>query len=205
MPDGRTHTQIQHFPQSAWRKAMNRIRFHFVVERTNVVEVAVPHEATHHERAQARVAQHGLHRRGRRAHTRFAHDIGEALRNALRQMRRKIVGEVVQPQNGKIFAAGCLYHVRIVQARPDDDQAGAVELIRALQVLANVELIKTMYACYQTLPEDISIIHVKGHAGVEGNEIADRMCFVAMQNKVEDFEEYLGSESIDELLAINAD
>ena len=73
------------------------------------------------------------------------------------------------------------------------------------EVLANVELIKTMYACYQTLPEDISIIHVKGHAGVEGNEIADRMCFVAMQNKVEDFEEYLGSESIGELLAINAD
>ena len=73
------------------------------------------------------------------------------------------------------------------------------------EVLANAELIKKMYECYIELPSSLSIVHVKGHSGVEGNELADRMCFVAMQNKVEAFEEYKGSESIEELLALTAD
>ncbi|MFT4797337.1 MAG: ribonuclease HI [Candidatus Azotimanducaceae bacterium] len=71
-------------------------------------------------------------------------------------------------------------------------------------VLANAELIKKMYECYVQLPSSLSIIHVKGHSGVEGNELADRMCFVAMQNKVTDFEKYEGTESIEELLALTA-
>lgn len=73
------------------------------------------------------------------------------------------------------------------------------------EVLANVELIKAMYACYVELPKDLSIVHVKGHSGVEGNELADRMCFVAMQNKVEGFDAYQGTESIEELLALGSD
>jgi ribonuclease HI len=73
------------------------------------------------------------------------------------------------------------------------------------EVLANAELIKKMYECYVELPSSLSIVHVKGHSGVEGNELADRMCFVAMQNKVERFEEYDGMESIEELLALTAD
>ena len=70
------------------------------------------------------------------------------------------------------------------------------------QVLANADLIKKMYEYYLQLPENLSVIHVKGHSGVEGNELADRMCFIAMQNKVTDFEEYEGAESIEELLAL---
>jgi ribonuclease HI len=72
-------------------------------------------------------------------------------------------------------------------------------------VLANAELIKTMYECYVQLPSSLSIIHVKGHSGVEGNELADRMCFIAMRNKVEDFAKYEGTESIAELLALTTE
>ena len=72
------------------------------------------------------------------------------------------------------------------------------------EVLANAELIKEMYECYVQLPSSLSIIHVKGHSGVEGNELADRMCFIAMQNKVVDFEKYEGTESTEELLALTA-
>lgn len=72
------------------------------------------------------------------------------------------------------------------------------------EVLANSELIKNMYECYVQLPSSLSIIHVKGHSGVEGNELADRMCFIAMQNKVEGFIEYEGPETIKELLALNS-
>ncbi len=73
------------------------------------------------------------------------------------------------------------------------------------EVLANAELIKKMYECYVQLPSDLSIIHVKGHSGVEGNELADRMCFIAMQNKVQAFVKYEGAESISELLALTAE
>jgi len=73
------------------------------------------------------------------------------------------------------------------------------------EVLANADLIKKMYEYYVQLPSSLSIIHVKGHSGVEGNELADRMCFLAMQNKVEDFVKYEGAESIEELLALTAD
>tara|TARA_R110002072_G_scaffold2252_2_gene18560 strand:- start:19574 stop:20317 length:744 start_codon:yes stop_codon:yes gene_type:complete len=73
------------------------------------------------------------------------------------------------------------------------------------EVLANAELIKKMYECYVELPSSLSIIHVKGHSGVEGNELADRMCFIAMRDKVEGFEAYEGSESIEELLALTTE
>ena len=73
------------------------------------------------------------------------------------------------------------------------------------EVLANAALIKEMYQCYVELPSSLSIVHVKGHSGVEGNELADRMCLLAMQNKVEGFEEYDGIESVEELLALNTD
>ena len=73
------------------------------------------------------------------------------------------------------------------------------------EVLANAELIKKMYACFVQLPADLSIIHVKGHSGVEGNELADRMCFIAMRDKVTEFEEYAGNESIEGLLALSND
>ena len=61
-----------------------------------------------------------------------------------------------------------------------------------------------MYECYLQIPSSLSIIHVKGHAGVEGNELADRMCFIAMQNKVKDLVKYEGDETIKELLALNS-
>jgi len=72
------------------------------------------------------------------------------------------------------------------------------------EVLANADLIKKMYERYVQLPASLSIIHVKGHSGVEGNELADRMCFLAMQNKVKDFVKYESTESIEELLALTA-
>jgi hypothetical protein len=62
-----------------------------------------------------------------------------------------------------------------------------------------------MYEFNIQLPKILSIILVKSHSGVEENELADRMCFVAMKNKVEDFKEFIGSESANALLALNAD
>ena len=72
------------------------------------------------------------------------------------------------------------------------------------EILANAHLIEKMYALYIQLPDSIGIIHVKGHSGVEGNELADRMCFVAMRNKMETFSVYEGEESIESLLALGS-
>ena len=44
--------------------------------------------------------------------------------------------------------------------------------------------------------------HVKGHAGVEGNELADRMSVIAIDEKETDLCRYNDSSSIDELLAM---
>ncbi len=44
------------------------------------------------------------------------------------------------------------------------------------------------------------VAHVKGHAGVQGNELADRMSVVAVEQQATDLCRYEGSASISELL-----
>jgi ribonuclease HI len=68
--------------------------------------------------------------------------------------------------------------------------------------LANADLIKTMYDLYCRIERDISIIHVKAHSGIEGNELADRLSTLAMKGKVAEFKRYVGLERVAELLAM---
>jgi ribonuclease HI len=44
-----------------------------------------------------------------------------------------------------------------------------------------LSLIKEMFALRQSLINDVQVFHVKGHAGVEGNELADRMSILAIE------------------------
>ena len=45
--------------------------------------------------------------------------------------------------------------------------------------IKNVELIKICFSLYQSLKNKITIAHVKAHANIEGNELADRMAVYA--------------------------
>ena len=65
--------------------------------------------------------------------------------------------------------------------------------------IKNLELIKNAHNLYEQIKNKIIIKHVKGHAGIEGNELADRMALHAIKAKIDDFEVYEYS-SVDAVL-----
>ncbi|HEX5670984.1 MAG TPA: ribonuclease H family protein [Sulfuricurvum sp.] len=69
--------------------------------------------------------------------------------------------------------------------------------------IKNLDLIKTAHALYDGIKEKVVISHVRGHAGVEGNELADRMAVIAASNGNSVFIEY-AYESIDHVIALSA-
>lgn len=68
----------------------------------------------------------------------------------------------------------------------------------------NAELIKPMYALYQTLKGQLTIHHVRGHHGIQGNELADRMAALAIDNEELDLRRYTDPLDIEEILAFTA-
>lgn len=73
--------------------------------------------------------------------------------------------------------------------------------------IKNLELIKEMFVLHQQLKDKIQVLHVNGHVGVEGNELADRMSMVAITQQETDFAIYArGAQNIDvpELLKLQA-
>ena len=67
--------------------------------------------------------------------------------------------------------------------------------------LANRELIMQMHDDYLALGGKVDIDHIKAHAGVEGNELADRLSLIAIENRCADFLPYDGLHQVAALLA----
>lgn len=67
--------------------------------------------------------------------------------------------------------------------------------------IKNLSLIQAMYALYQKLKANIQILHVNGHVGVEGNELADRMSILAIEKQDPDFVRFSGLIDIEAILA----
>lgn len=70
--------------------------------------------------------------------------------------------------------------------------------------IKNLELIKQMFVLHQQLKDKIQVLHVNGHVGVEGNELADRMSIIAIEAKDTDFIQYNGELDVDGLLKMRA-
>ena len=70
--------------------------------------------------------------------------------------------------------------------------------------IKNLDLIKLMYALYQQVKEEVQILHVNGHVGVEGNELADRMSILAIETRDVDFTRYRDAMDVDAILAMRA-
>ena len=70
------------------------------------------------------------------------------------------------------------------------------------QELANKELIASMYSLYKRLVGRVVLSHVKGHSGVEGNELADRLSLLAHREKIAGFEMFDGVSKKEELLVM---
>ena len=69
--------------------------------------------------------------------------------------------------------------------------------------IKNLELIQEAHELFLKLKEKIEIIHVKGHAGIEGNELADRMAVYTIKAKNQDFAFY-SYDKIEDVLALKS-
>ncbi|MDQ6967754.1 MAG: ribonuclease H family protein [Mariprofundaceae bacterium] len=68
--------------------------------------------------------------------------------------------------------------------------------------IKNLALIKEMFALHQALKANIKVLHVNGHVGVEGNELADRMSIVAIETREREFRRYEKSIDVEAILAL---
>ncbi|MEA3490468.1 MAG: ribonuclease H family protein [Campylobacterota bacterium] len=65
--------------------------------------------------------------------------------------------------------------------------------------IKNLEIIKLAHELYDKIKESITIKHVKGHSGIEGNELADRMAVLAIKRQETQYRER-DYKNIDEIL-----
>jgi ribonuclease HI len=70
--------------------------------------------------------------------------------------------------------------------------------------IKNLELIQEIYALYQKLREKVQLLHVNGHVGVEGNELADRMSILAVATRETGFTRYREALDIPAILKMRS-
>lgn len=68
--------------------------------------------------------------------------------------------------------------------------------------IKNLELIQEIFSLHQTLHDRVQVMHVNGHVGVEGNELADRMSVLAIKSRTTDFIRYDRAPDPSEILAL---
>ena len=68
--------------------------------------------------------------------------------------------------------------------------------------IKNLALIKEMFELYRPMKNKLQILHVNGHVGVEGNELADRMSIIAIDCKEKHFTRYQQELDLDAILAL---
>ncbi len=56
--------------------------------------------------------------------------------------------------------------------------------------IMNLEIIKQSFALFNEIKAQVTLSHVKAHAGTEGNELADRMTMVAVDRKDPNWAQY---------------
>ena len=61
-----------------------------------------------------------------------------------------------------------------------------------------------MFTLYQRVKDRLTLHHVNGHVGVEGNELADRMSMLAIKQREKCFTRYSDTHDIAEILAMQA-
>ena len=57
-----------------------------------------------------------------------------------------------------------------------------------------------MFALYQSLNGAVQVLHVNGHVGVQGNELADRMTILAIETRELAFVRYQRDLDVDAIL-----
>ncbi len=70
--------------------------------------------------------------------------------------------------------------------------------------IKNLEIIQDCYAIYQRIRDKLTLTHVAGHVGTEGNELADRMAMLAAHSKEKRLRRYQETMDIPTLLKMRA-
>lgn len=68
--------------------------------------------------------------------------------------------------------------------------------------IKNLELIKELYGQYLLIKDQVKVLHVNGHVGVEGNELADRMSILAIEEHNTEFCRYPDTINVEEILSL---
>lgn len=67
--------------------------------------------------------------------------------------------------------------------------------------MKNSEIIASAHLLYEKLAGRVELAHVKGHAGIEGNELADRMAMMAATERLGEYVMYTGELDVATVLA----
>ena len=70
--------------------------------------------------------------------------------------------------------------------------------------IKNLKIIQNCYAIYRRIKDKLTLTHVAGHVGTEGNELADRMAMLAAQRKEKELRLYQETMDIPTLLKMRA-
>ncbi|HEX5608203.1 MAG TPA: ribonuclease H family protein [Candidatus Binatia bacterium] len=70
--------------------------------------------------------------------------------------------------------------------------------------IKNLEIIQDCYAIYRRIKDALTLTHVAGHVGTEGNELADRMAMYAAQTREKKLRRYQETMDIPTLLKMRA-
>ncbi|MBM4261476.1 MAG: ribonuclease HI [Deltaproteobacteria bacterium] len=75
---------------------------------------------------------------------------------------------------------------------------------RADGEIKNLEIIQACYEIYQRIKKELTLTHVAGHVGHEGNELADRMAMLAAQRREKELRLFEETKDIPALLKMRA-
>ncbi|MBB1268557.1 ribonuclease H family protein [Shewanella sp. SR44-3] len=70
--------------------------------------------------------------------------------------------------------------------------------------IANLEIIKLAHELFDELKTRLGLEHVAAHVGIEGNELADRMSILAIEEQTSAFVKYDKPLDLNEILALRA-
>jgi len=70
--------------------------------------------------------------------------------------------------------------------------------------IKNLAIIQKAYKLYNQIKPKVGLSHIKAHAGLEGNELADRMTVYAREQKDADFVQYEGEIDVAAILSMRA-
>jgi ribonuclease HI len=121
--------------------------------------------------------------------------------NALYHALRMAEAEI-QAGNTVEVCSDSAYGINCVRAwAPSWEKKGWT---RAGGEIKNLEIIRDCYAIYRRIKKELTLTHVAGHVGTEGNELADRMAMLAVQSKEKELRLYQETMDIPTLLKMRS-